>query len=29
MAHVADVFATHLESPDWQPEMIEVTLGDE
>ena len=29
MAHVADVLATRLESPDWQPEMIEVPLGDE
>jgi len=29
MAHVADVLATHLESPDWQPEMIEVPLGDD
>jgi hypothetical protein len=28
MAHVADVLATHLESPDWQPEMIEVPLDD-
>ena len=28
MAHVADVLATHLESPRWQPEMIEVPLGD-
>src|SRR5262249_5205456 len=29
MAHVADVLATHLESPDWMPEMIEVPLGDD
>ena len=29
MAHVADVLATHLESPDWAPEMIEVPLGDD
>jgi Putative DNA-binding domain len=29
VAHVADVLATHLESPDWQPEMIEVALGDD
>jgi hypothetical protein len=29
VAHVAGVFATHLESPDWQPEMIEVPLGAE
>jgi hypothetical protein len=29
IAHIADVFATHLESPDWQPEMIEVPLGAE
>jgi hypothetical protein len=28
MAHVADGFATHLESPDWQPEMIEVPVGE-
>ena len=28
MAYVADVLATHLESPDWQPEMIEVPLDD-
>ena len=28
MAHVADVLATHLESPDWQPEMVEVPLDD-
>lgn len=28
VAYVADVLATHLESPDWQPEMIEVPLGD-
>jgi predicted HTH transcriptional regulator len=29
MAHVADVLATHLESPDRTPEMIEVPLGDD
>jgi hypothetical protein len=29
MAHVADVLATHLESPDWAPEMIEIPLGDD
>jgi Putative DNA-binding domain len=29
MAHVADVLATHLECPDWTPEMIEVPLGDD
>jgi schlafen family protein len=29
MAHVADVLATHLESPEWLPEMIEVPLGDD
>ena len=29
MSHVADVLATHLESPDWAPEMIEVPLGDD
>ncbi|HEY6315853.1 MAG TPA: RNA-binding domain-containing protein [Streptosporangiaceae bacterium] len=29
MAHVADVLATRLESPDWMPEMIEVPLGDD
>ena len=29
MAHVADVLATHLESPHWTPEMIEVPLGDD
>lgn len=29
MAHAADVLATHLESPDWAPEMIEVPLGDD
>jgi len=29
MAHVADVLATHLESPDWPIELIEVPLGDE
>lgn len=29
MAHVADVLATHLESPDWMPEMVEVPLGDD
>ena len=28
MAYVADILATHLESPDWQPEMIEVPLDD-
>lgn len=28
MAYAADVLATHLESPDWQPEMIEVPLDD-
>ena len=28
MAHVADVLATHLESPDWHPEMFEVPLDD-
>ena len=28
MAYVADVLATHLESPEWQPEMIEVPLDD-
>jgi hypothetical protein len=28
MAHVADILATHRESPDWQPEMIEVPLDD-
>jgi hypothetical protein len=28
MAYVADVLATHLESPDWQPAMIEVPLDD-
>ena len=28
MAHIADILATHLESPDWQPEMIEVPLDD-
>jgi Schlafen, AlbA_2 len=28
MAHVADALATHLESPDWQPEMNEVPLDD-
>jgi hypothetical protein len=28
MAYVADVLATHLESPRWQPEMIEVPLDD-
>ncbi len=27
MAHVADVLATHPESPDWTPEMIEVRSG--
>lgn len=27
LAHVADVFATRMESPDWAPEMIEVPLG--
>ncbi|HET9894587.1 MAG TPA: ATP-binding protein [Streptosporangiaceae bacterium] len=27
LAHVADVFAARLESPDWAPEMIEVPLG--
>jgi hypothetical protein len=29
MAYVADVLATHLESPDWTPEMIEVPLGED
>jgi predicted HTH transcriptional regulator len=29
MAHVADVLATRLQTPDWQPEMIEVPLGDD
>jgi hypothetical protein len=29
MAYAADVLATHLESPDWAPEMIEVPLGDD
>ena len=29
MAYVADVLATHLESPDWEPEMIEVPIGEE
>ena len=29
IAHVADVLATHLESPDWTPEMVEVPLGDD
>jgi hypothetical protein len=28
MEHVADVLATHLESPHWQPEMFEVPLDD-
>jgi hypothetical protein len=28
MAHVADALATHLESPDWHPEIIEVPLDD-
>ena len=28
MAHVADVLAAHLESPDWHPEMVEVPLDD-
>jgi predicted HTH transcriptional regulator len=29
MAHVADVLATRLESPDWQSEMIEIPLGED
>jgi Schlafen, AlbA_2 len=29
ISHVADVLATHLESPDWAPELIEVPLGDD
>jgi hypothetical protein len=29
MARIADVFATRLESPDWQPQMFEVPLGDD
>jgi Schlafen, AlbA_2 len=28
IAYVADALATHLESPEWQPEMIEVPLDD-
>lgn len=31
VTHVADALATptHLESPDWQPEMTEVSPGDD
>jgi hypothetical protein len=29
MAYVADVLATRLQSPDWQPQMIEVALEED